>query len=117
MEKGMHTTLRVSVTGADTTRLSSIEFIFKQKPKNDADMLKYVVWENGVEKEDVYILNDDLTTFYIPFTPEDTYAFKADAPFYIDARIHYTDSLDNPPVNLASINMTSGLFGEGDDIA
>ena len=59
-------------------------------------------------------MDDDLTTFYIPFTKEETFQFRPGRKFYIDARIHYVDVFDNPHVPVVAIDMLPGLFGAGD---
>ena len=114
MEYGMNSTLRVQFTDINTEILESIEFIFKQVNKNDAEALKYVVWNRNSESDDVFIMDDDMTKFYIPFTKQDTFNFKPGKNFYIDARIHYQETFDNPHVPVVAINMRSGLFGRGD---
>lgn len=114
MEYGMNSTLKVHFLDIETSILDSIEFIFKQENKNDAKMKKYVVWNRNLVTDDVYTLDDDLTNFYIPFTKEDTFNFKPNKDFFIDARIHYIDTFDNPHVKVVGIPMLSGLFGEGD---
>lgn len=114
MEYGMNSTLKVHFEDIDTSILESIEFIFKQFNKNDAEAIKYVVWNSSSESDDVYTIDDDLTNFYIPFTKEDTFKFLPGKKFYIDARIHYADTFDNPSVPVVAINMLPGLFGVGD---
>lgn len=114
MEYGMNQTLKVHLTDLQVNILESIEFIFKQENKNEAQAIKYVVWTNGTPSEDVYTLNDDLEYYYIPFTKEDTFKFLPGKKFYIDARIHYTGTFDNPSVPVVPIDMNRGLFGKGD---
>ena len=114
MEYGMNSTLKVHFKDLDTEFLESIEFIFKQDNKNEATAIKYVVWHNGSEADDVFIIDGDLTNYYIPFTKEETFKFKPGKRFFIDARIHYSDTFDNPHVAVEPIEMLSGLFGVGD---
>lgn len=114
MEYGMNSTLKVHFNDIDTTILESIEFIFKQKNSNEAEAIKYVVWSLNTDSDDVYIIDGDLTNFYIPFTKEETFDFIPGKKFYIDARIHYADTFDNPHVDVVAINMLPGLFGVGD---
>lgn len=114
MEYGMNQTLKVHLIDLQTDILDSIEFIFKQENKNEAIAKKYVVWENGSSSEEVYILDSDYEYFYIPFTKEDTFKFLPNKKFYIDARIHYVDTFDNPSVPVVGIMMSPGLFGKDD---
>lgn len=114
MEYGMNSTLKVHFKDLDTDGIESIEFIFKQENKNDAEAIKYVNWQNGVEVDEVFILDGDLTNYYIPFTKAETFKFKPGKKFYIDARIHYANTFDNPHVAVMPIDMLSGLFGVGD---
>ena len=114
MEYGMNTTLKIHMVDLQTDILESIEFIFKQDNKNDAEAIKYLVWRADQQSEDVYILNNDKEYFYIPFSIEDTFKFKPGKKFYVDARIHYRDTFDNPKVPVVAINMDTGLFGKDD---
>lgn len=115
MEYGMNATLKIHMIDLHTDILESIEFIFKQENKNEAPAIKYEVWVNGQESERVYILDDDLEYFYIPFTKEETFDFKPGKNFYVDARIHYTDTFDNPKVPVVPVMMDTGLFGKVDE--
>ena len=110
----MNSTLKVHFRDIDTSILESIEFIFKQDNRNDVEAQKYVVWNIGEESDDVFTIDDDLTNFYIPFTIEETFKFRPGKNFFIDARIHYMDTFDNPHVKVVPINMLPGLFGKGD---
>ena len=114
MEYGMNSTLKIHFLDIETEILEEIEFIFKQENKNDAEAIKYVVWNAEIYSDDVYTIDDDLTNFYIPFTKEETFKFRPGKKFYVDARIHYVDTFDNPHVPVASIEMLPGLFGAGD---
>lgn len=114
VEYGMNQTLKIHCTDLQTDKLESIEFIFKQENKNEAEAIKYVVWTNGQTSTDVYVLNDDLEYYYIPFSKEDTFKFTPGKKFYLDARIHYVGTFDNPSVPVVSIEMDRGLFGKGD---
>ena len=111
MEYGMNSTLKVHFEDIDTSILESIEFIFKQYNKNDAEAIKYVMWSLANDSEDAFIIDGDLTNFYIPFTKEETFKFIPGKKFFIDARIHYADTFDNPHVPVVAINMLPGLFG------
>lgn len=114
MEYGMNQTLKVHLIDLQVDILESIEFIFKLEKKNEAEAIKYVVWEKDKEKDEVYTIDDDLEYYYIPFSKEETFDFPPGRKFYIDARIHYKDVFDNPTVPVAAINMDSGLFGKDD---
>lgn len=114
MEYGMNQTLKVHFTDLQTDILESIEFIFKQENKNEALAKKYVVWEKDFPSEEVYILDSDYENYYIPFTKEETFDFVPNKKFYIDARIHYADTFDNPSVPVVGIMMSPGLFGKDD---
>lgn len=116
MEYGMNSTLRVNFkNGIQTDILESIEFLFKQKNKNDAEAIKAVVWKKGEETDDVYTLEGDLSKFYIRFPKEDTFKFEPKKNFYLDLRVHYEGTFDNPQIDVVPIFMKPGLFGKGDD--
>lgn len=115
MEYGMNQTLQVHFTDLQVDALECIEFIFKQEKKNEAQAIKHVVWTPSGSGEDVYTI-DDPSTFYIPFSREDTFKFLPNKKFYIDARIHYVDIFDNPSVPVVAIEMEPGLFGKGDNL-
>lgn len=115
MEYGMNTTLKIHMIDLHTDILESIEFIFKQENKNSAQAIKYVVWRRGQEDDSVYTIDDDMENFYIPFTIDDTFLFTPGKKFFVDARVHYMDTFDNPKVPVASIDMEPGLFGKGDE--
>ena len=114
MEYGMNTTLKIEFDGLKESLLEKIEFMFKQENKNNADPIKRVTWRAGVRSDDVYTLDNSLSCFYVPFLKEDTFKCKPGRTFYADARIHYTDTRDNPQVKVVPIRMGPGLFGSED---
>lgn len=118
MEYGMNSTLKVSFTDIDTSLVEMIEFVFKQANKNEASAIKHVTWRKDHEVDtEVYTIDDDYSKFYIPFTKEETFKFEPKKKFYLDARVHYTDTFDNPKVPVVSIMMDDGLFGKEDNYA
>lgn len=115
MEYGMNSTLKITLKDLNAEIVESIEFVFKQISKHDAPAIKHATWRRGTKTEDVYTIDDDYVHYYIPFSKDDTFLFEPGKKFFMDARIHYADTFDNPEVPVVSIMMDTGLFGKEDD--
>lgn len=114
LKGGFRATLPIKIVNFDINDADSIEFMFKQKQKDTADVLKTALWVNGAETEDVYTVTGEDNVIYVRFTQEDTYNFKRGAPFYVDTRINVHGAYDNPLTPIVSTDMNLTLFGEGE---
>lgn len=110
---GINTTMAVRINldaSLSADDIESIEFLFKQSRGNESESLKTASYKsNGsgdVER------NEDV--FYIPWTRAETYKFKPQKPFYLDTRITFVGSRDNPITPITQLMMDDSLFGEGE---
>ena len=59
------------------------------------------------EEEDVIL---------VLFSREDSYKFVQDDMFQLDTRIHYENSITNPPTNIIRLRMNATLFESGEEV-
>lgn len=93
--------------------ITTIEFIFKQTRRGEA--IKTALWSRNGESRDA-ALAPDTTTVNVYFTQEDTFRFVQDSDFYMDTRIYYADTSENPYTPILKLRMDPTLFepdGEG----
>ena len=50
------------------------------------------------------------------FSREDSYKFVQDDMFQLDTRIHYENSITNPPTNIIRLRMNATLFESGEEV-
>ena len=109
MKQGLKLLLPVTFDGVAVADISKIEFVFTQEKYPSSPILKTSLF--GGSGGDV-TENDGV--FYVPWTVDETYAFRADAPFYMDTRITLTESPYQPPTNIVKLTMNSTLFKQED---
>lgn len=91
--------------------ISKIEFLFRQVNNMNGMVYKKSVYDPSDSSSDVTLVDN---SFLIPFSKEDSYLFKQNAPFYMDTRISLTDSDDNPETEIVEIFMNPTLFRSDD---
>ena len=106
--------LPVEIQDSNFGNISAIEFVFKQTLTGKA--LKTAYWSrDGVSRDCVKHEGDN--TILVSFTRADSYLFKQNATFYLDTRIHYTDSQTNPFTKIVNLQMRDTLFEEGEEVS
>lgn len=113
IKAGTNFALPVIIEDDNFAMISSIEFVFTQT--ENGDTLKSALWSRDGESRDA---SQDGTsnTILVNFSMADTYLFKQNAVFYMDTRIHYTDSVDNPFTRIVPLTMNKTLFKSGEEI-
>ena len=105
--------LPVEIDDAKFDVIDKIEFLFKQK--ENGDTLKTALWSSTGTSRDCTRIGDE-HVIYVLFTREDSYIFKQNDMFFMDTRIHYTDSEENPYTNIVRLRMNKTLFVEGEAV-
>lgn len=109
IKRGTNTTLPVKITGVDWDDVSKVEFVFKQEQSESAAAVKTAVYTPSGA------ISRDGDVIYIPWTNEETYAFKRSAGYYMDTRISLASSSDNPNTGAPIfLQFTATLFGAGE---
>lgn len=114
-KQGTNFHLAVQVVGTSLTNVDSIEILFKQNDLDTAKALKTSLWKSdgSGDAQSVPGVED---TISIPWTREETYRFKRGSDFYMDARIHYAVSGDEPEVPIVKLNMNPSLFAKDEEV-
>lgn len=109
IKRGTNTTLPVKLSGVDWDDVAKVEFLFKQEQNETAPAVKSAVYTPSGA------IARDGDTIYIPWTAEETYAFKRSAGYYMDTRITLVSSSDNPNTGAPIfLQFTTTLFGAGE---
>lgn len=114
IKAGTNFILPVEIHDPNFANISAIEFLFTQDMKGNA--LKTAYWSRDGQSRDAAKSNDKANTVLVSFAREDTYKFKENATFYMDTRIHYTDSNTNPYTKIVSMQMSETLFADGEEV-
>ena len=113
LKAGTNFPLAVKFEDDHFSDIAEIEFIFKQTRRGEA--IKTALWSRDGESHDA-ALAPDTTIVNVYFTQEDTFRFVQDSDFYMDTRIHYADTNENPHTPILKLRMDPTLFepdGEG----
>ena len=94
-------------------KIEAIEFLFKQTESGET--LKTAYWSRDGESRDA-VLIDGTQEIAVRFSREDTYLFQQDENFFIDTRIHYTYTDENPYTPILRLRMNMTLFSEGEEV-
>jgi len=95
--------------------ISEIEFMFKQEEDDDdGAALKTALWSRDGESRDCTKKADE-NLIYIKFRREDTYLFEQGEDFFMDTRIHYAGTDENPYTNIVRFRMNNTLFESGEE--
>ena len=105
MKQGLRLLLPVRFDGVSVSDISKIEFVFAQDIAINNTIRKTSLYDRS--NEDV-MFDDGI--FYVPWTPDETYLFKAQSPFYMDTRITLTNSDYQPQTNIVELVMNPTLF-------
>jgi hypothetical protein len=113
IKAGTSFVLPVTIEDNGFNSISAIEFLFKQN-KNGAT-IKTAYWSANGESRDA-VKQAGENTILISFSREDTYLFRQEAQFYMDTRIHYDGSDNNPFTKIVTLTMRETLFSEGEEV-
>lgn len=113
IKAGTNLSLPLDIIDDKFNLINAIEFLFKQT--ENGETLKTAYWSRNGESRDA-VLIDGTQTIAIRFTREDTYLFQQDEIFYLDTRIHYDDTDENPYTPILQLRMNPTLFAEGEEV-
>ena len=105
--------LPVEIEDPNFEHISGIEFIFKQE--QGGETLKTAYWSRDGESRDCQ-KKDEENVILVTFSREDSYKFVQDDMFQLDTRIHYENSITNPPTNIIRLRMNATLFESGEEV-
>ena len=103
--------LGVTISTLDPEQtVQTIEFVFKQTKKEDAEVLVTKLYDPNGESTAIKDENDD-NLFYLQFTDEESRQFKPDNTYYMDTRIIY-ESGSIPQTEIVKLYSLPTLFEE-----
>jgi len=105
--------LPVEIDDENFANISAIEFLFKQNKRGQT--LKTAYWSSDGQCRDAE-LKDGTQTIMISFSRDDSYLFRQGSTFFMDTRIHYGDTNDNPFTKIISLTMNETLFAPGEEV-
>lgn len=112
IKAGTNFVLPVEIEDENFSQITAIEFLFKQT--ENGDTLKTAYWSRSGGSRDASLKSGE-NTILVKFTREDTYLFKQDEMFYMDTRIHYYGTSDNPYTPIVRMRMNRTLFADGEE--
>lgn len=113
IKAGTNLSLPLEIVDNKFNLVEAVEFLFKQT--EGGETLKTAYWSRDGESRDATLIAGT-QTISVKFTREDTYLFRQNENFYIDTRIHYTDSDENPYTPILQLRMNPTLFAEGEEV-
>lgn len=113
IKAGTNCFLPVKIESSNFSGISAIEFLFKLN--KNGDTLKTAYWSAEGASRDAQKKSGE-NTILVSFSRADTYLFRQNAPFYMDTRIHFNDSDDNPPTKVITLTMNETLFSDGEEV-
>ena len=105
LKQGLTLKMPVRFKNLDMTNVSQIEFTFRQTKTEGAPVKAALYKSNGSGD-----CTADGNVVYVPWTPEETYLFKANGALYMDTRISISGTHDQPITPIVYIVMNPTLF-------
>ena len=113
IKAGTNLSLPLEIIDDKFNSISAIEFLFKQT--EDGDTLKTAYWSRDSESRDAMLITGT-QKITVRFTRKDTYLFQQGENFFVDTRIHYDDTDENPYTPILQLRMNPTLFAEGEEV-
>lgn len=113
IKAGTNLSLPLEIVDKKFELIEAIEFLFKQT--EEGETLKTAYWSRDGESRDA-VLIDGTQTISVRFRREDTYLFQQNENFFIDTRIHYTNTDENPYTPILQLRMNQTLFAEDEEV-
>lgn len=111
---GTNSTMPVQFTfpdGLSEVDVEKIEFIFKQDKQDGSPILKSALYEPANPDANVDLRDG---AFLIHWTRDETYLFSEGQSFFMDTRVWFYGSQDNPPTPIVGLKMDPSLFEKED---
>lgn len=113
IKAGTHFSLPVIIEDDNFDHISSVEFLFTQT--ENGETIKTAYWSKyGICRDCGY--DSTTKTFTVVFTLADSYLFTQGRTFFMDTRVHYDNSDDNPYTRIITLTMDKTLFKDGEVI-
>lgn len=113
IKAGTNLSLPLEIVDDKFNSINAIEFLLKQT--EDGDTLKTAYWSRDGESRDAMLITGTQKVT-VRFSREDTYLFRQNENFFIDTRIHYDDTDENPYTPILQLRMNPTLFAEGEEV-
>jgi len=113
IKAGTNLSLPLEIVDKNFAMIEAIEFLFKQT--ENGDTLKTAYWSRDGESRDAVLITGTQKVT-VRFSREDTYLFRQNENFFIDTRIHYDDTDENPYTPILQLRMNPTLFAEGEEV-
>ena len=113
IKAGTNLSLPLDIIDDKFNSISAIEFLFKQT--ENGETLKTAYWSRDGESRDAMLITGTQKVT-VRFSREDTYLFRQNENFFIDTRIHYDDTDENPYTPILQLRMNPTLFAEGEEV-
>lgn len=107
-KQGTTFSLAVDFTGLDLDQAERIEFIFRRGPTNASPLIKRCSWPGEAARE------EGGSRILVPWAAAETWLVPGDGTFYLDTRITFRDSTDQPQTEILALKMSPTLFQEVD---
>ena len=105
--------LPVEIQDSKFGLIESIEFLFKQT--EDGETVKTAHWVRYGESTDAEQRGNE-NVILILFSRDDTYLFRQNEMFFMDTRIHYVGTEENPYTPIVQLRMNRTLFAQGEEV-
>ena len=115
-QQGINFHMPLQVEGAALADLDHIELIFKQVDSAAAPVLKQSLWAAD-GSGDAQTKEGSEDVILVPWTRAETYLFRRNTRFYLQARFHDPDTDDNPPSPTVELVMHPSLFGPDQEVS
>ena len=113
IKAGTNFILPVTIDDPNFANISSIEFLFKQT--ENGETIKSAYWSKDGTSRDASQKGSE-NVILVSFPIEDSYLFQQDEMFFLDTRIHYDGSEQNPYTPIIRLRMRSTLFAIGEEV-
>ena len=113
IKAGTNLSLPLEIVDKKFALIESIEFLFQQTENGETHKTAY--WSRNGESRDA-VLIEGTQIIAVRFSREETYLFQQDETFFIDTRIHYAGTDENPYTPILRLRMNMTLFSAGEEV-
>lgn len=113
IKAGTRFKLPVTFEDVNFAYIRAIEFMFKQNETGDP--VKTAYWSRDGESRDAEAVAGEDNMILVSFSREDSYLFTQNEMFFIDTRIYYDGTDENPYTPIVRVRMNNTLFQSGEE--
>ena len=107
MKSGLTQHIGVTFDSINVSDINKVKFMFRQIKNMNGLVKKEEVYDPSDESSSVELIDE---MFIVPFSLDDSYLFRQNAPFYMDTKIFLNDTEDNPETEIVELYMNQTLF-------